>query len=135
MIAFSMFLIVTGGALMPSTHEPSHGAGHTRPVNSGKLLVLMQAIERFAPQAAIDQIVPLRDEVVDRAARGHAADQFAGVAERNAAIHAARALLAQALLVHVVVEFVPVAHALHRGAIHRQLAQIFNESCWFSHRI
>jgi hypothetical protein len=27
MIVFSMFLIVTGGALMPSTHEPSQGAG------------------------------------------------------------------------------------------------------------
>ena len=25
---------------MPSTHEPSHGAGQTRPVNSGKLFVL-----------------------------------------------------------------------------------------------
>jgi hypothetical protein len=40
LIAFSTVLIVTGGALMPSTHEPSHGAGHTRPVNSGKLFVL-----------------------------------------------------------------------------------------------
>src|SRR3954465_502124 len=39
-IEHSMFLIVTGGALMPSTHEPSQGAGHTRPVKSGKLLVL-----------------------------------------------------------------------------------------------
>ena len=35
----SMFLIVTGSSLMPSTHEPSHGAGHSRPVKSGKLLV------------------------------------------------------------------------------------------------
>ena len=40
MIAHSMLLIVTAGSLMPSTHEPSHGAGQTRPVNSGKLLVL-----------------------------------------------------------------------------------------------
>ena len=40
MIAFSMFLIVTGGLVMPSTHAPSHGAGQVRPVNSGKLLVL-----------------------------------------------------------------------------------------------
>ena len=39
-MAASMFLIVTGGLLMPSTQEPSHGAGQTRPVNSGKLLVL-----------------------------------------------------------------------------------------------
>ena len=40
MIEFSMFLIVTGGLVMPSTHDPSHGAGQTRPVNSGKLFVL-----------------------------------------------------------------------------------------------
>ena len=40
MMAISMFLIVTGGSVMPSTQEPSHGAGQTRPVNSGKLLVL-----------------------------------------------------------------------------------------------
>jgi len=33
-------LIVAGSSLMPSTQEPSHGAGQTRPVNSGKLLVL-----------------------------------------------------------------------------------------------
>src|SRR5947199_320282 len=29
----------TGPELIPSTHEPSHGAGQMRPVNSGKLLV------------------------------------------------------------------------------------------------
>mmetsp|Transcript_67087 Transcript_67087/g.165503 ORF Transcript_67087/g.165503 Transcript_67087/m.165503 type:complete len:257 (-) Transcript_67087:1686-2456(-) len=40
MMAHSMFLIVTGFSMMPSTHAPSHGAGHTRPVNSGKLLVI-----------------------------------------------------------------------------------------------
>lgn len=33
-IAHSMFLIVTGGSLMPKTHAPSQGAGQTRPVNS-----------------------------------------------------------------------------------------------------
>src|SRR5215471_2857901 len=40
MMADSMVLIVTAGSVMPRTHEPSHGAGQTRPVNSGKLLVL-----------------------------------------------------------------------------------------------
>ena len=35
----SIDLIVTGSLLMPSTHDPSHGAGQSRPVNSGKLLV------------------------------------------------------------------------------------------------
>ena len=40
MIAISMFLMVTAGSVMPSTQAPSQGAGHTRPVNSGKLFVL-----------------------------------------------------------------------------------------------
>ena len=38
-ISCSMSLIVTGGSLMPSVQLPSHGAGQTRPVNSGKLFV------------------------------------------------------------------------------------------------
>ena len=38
-IARSLPSIVTGSAPIPSTHAASHGAGHTRPVNSGKLLV------------------------------------------------------------------------------------------------
>ena len=39
-IEFSISLIVTAGSLIPKTQAPSHGAGHTLPVNSGKLLVL-----------------------------------------------------------------------------------------------
>src|SRR5690242_20170358 len=35
----SIFLMVTGGAEMPRTQPASQGAGQTRPVNSGKLLV------------------------------------------------------------------------------------------------
>ena len=38
-ISTSTCLMVTGGSWMPSTHAASHGAGHRRPVNSGKLLV------------------------------------------------------------------------------------------------
>ena len=33
----------------------------------------VQPLERLAPQPAVDEVVPLRDQVVDRAARGHAA--------------------------------------------------------------
>jgi len=52
MISASMFLIVTGGSLMPSTQEPSQGAGHTRPVNSGKLLVMCRrsSASRHSPR-------------------------------------------------------------------------------------
>lgn len=39
MMVHSMVLMATGGSLMPSTQLPSQGAGHTLPVNSGKLLV------------------------------------------------------------------------------------------------
>jgi hypothetical protein len=39
MIETSTCLMVTGSWLMPSTHADSHGAGQSRPVNSGKLLV------------------------------------------------------------------------------------------------
>ncbi len=39
MMETSTFLMVTAGWLMPSTHADSHGAGQSRPVNSGKLLV------------------------------------------------------------------------------------------------
>ena len=35
----SICLIVTASRLIPTTHAVSHGAGHSRPVNSGKLLV------------------------------------------------------------------------------------------------
>ena len=39
MIAHSIDLIVTGSSTMLSVQAASHGAGQTRPVNSGKLLV------------------------------------------------------------------------------------------------
>ena len=80
-------LIVTGLSSMLSVQAASHGAGQMRPVNSGKLLVECSDVERVLPLVAIDQVVPVRDQVVDRAAV---------VAERDAAIHAARRLLARA---------------------------------------
>ena len=93
----------------------------------------MQAGERFAPEVAIDEVVPLRDQVVDRAAGGHAVEKLAGMAERNAAIHATRALVAEFPLLHVHMEFVPVAHAFQRRAVHGQFPQIFDESSWLTH--
>mmetsp|Transcript_30091 Transcript_30091/g.73236 ORF Transcript_30091/g.73236 Transcript_30091/m.73236 type:complete len:230 (-) Transcript_30091:2549-3238(-) len=42
MIVFSMFLMVTGSSVIPRTQAPSQGAGQTRPVNSGKLLVSLR---------------------------------------------------------------------------------------------
>ena len=61
MIAFSIPLMVTGSLLMPSTHAPSHGAGHSRPVNSGKLLVATQPFDSRLPPVVVDQVVPVRE--------------------------------------------------------------------------
>ncbi len=77
--------MVTGSALMPSTQAPSHGAGHSRPVNSGKLLVACRRSAASAHSPALHQVVPLGDEVAERTAL---------VAEGDAAVHAARPLLA-----------------------------------------
>ncbi len=44
-ISCSIVLIVTGSPLRPTVHEPSQGAGQTRPVNSGKLLVPWRRID------------------------------------------------------------------------------------------
>src|SRR6266516_3735216 len=56
-IAASAASIVTGELLIPSTHEPSHGAGHRRPANSGKLF------------GAWSRSIPMRDLQIRR--HGH----------------------------------------------------------------
>src|SRR6185312_16973547 len=98
-----------------------------------EIIRLQQPLERLAPEAAIDQIVPLGNQVVNRAPRCTAVEQLPRLAERHAAVHAARGLVPQPPLLHVVMELVPVAHALERRAVDRQLPQIFDESGWLTH--
>src|ERR1700760_2625047 len=43
-MAHSIDLMPTGSSLMPRTQAPSHGAGQTRPVNSGKLFVIRRRL-------------------------------------------------------------------------------------------
>ena len=106
----------------------THAAGEFR-----KVVCLVQALQRLLPTAAIDEIVPLRDQVVNRAAAGHATDELAGVAERHTAVHAARALRAELLFLHLVVKLLPVADALGRCAVHGKFAEIFDEAGGFAH--
>ncbi len=87
-MAHSIVLMVTGLSSMFSVQAASHGAGQRRPVNSGKLLVECRLIDACSPLLPVDQVVPVGDLVVDRAAV---------VTERNAAIHAARGLAVQRL--------------------------------------
>src|SRR2546430_17710283 len=42
-----------------------------------EIVGFMETIERFLPKTAIDQVVPFRNEVVNRAAGGHAVEKVA----------------------------------------------------------
>ena len=97
------------------------GAGMIGP-NMATLLAFFTTDAAVAPallRRALQEAVPFWNQVVDRTAGGHAADQRAVVAERNAAIHAARALFLQFFLLHVEVKFVPVLDALDSLAVVR----------------
>ena len=68
MIAFSMFLIVTGGLgdaqhARPFARRRAGAAGEL-----GKVVRLVQPVEGLAPAALVDQVVPLGNQIVDRAA-------------------------------------------------------------------
>jgi len=49
----------------------------------------VQAVKRFVPLAAIDQVVPFRDQVIDRASGSRTPDYPAGMTKRDTAVHAA----------------------------------------------
>ena len=107
-IACSIDLMPTGSSLMLSVHASSHGAGQMRPVNSGKLLVECSVSIALLPVLLVDEVVPVRNDVVDRAA-AHA--------ERRAAVHAARALDPGLLVGQARDELAPVLHALLRRLV------------------
>ncbi len=94
-------------------------AGELRKIIGG-----VQHADRFAPAVAIHQIVPIRNDVVQRAA---------GVAEGHAAIHAARALRLDFFDREVLVDFEPVVDALRYGTPVGSLALVFEEAGDFTH--
>ena len=94
-----------------------------------------QAVERHLPLALINQVVPLRDQVVQRAAGGHAADHHARLAEGDAAVHAACRLGLLLLAGEPDVKFVKVFHALQRRYVRAGLARIIHKSCGLAHDV
>ena len=69
----------------------------------GKIVGRVQDIECLAPLVPVHQVVPVGNDVVHRAS---------GLAERNAAIHAARTLLRRFVVLERENEFAIAAHAL-----------------------
>ena len=109
---------------MASTQADSHGAGQMRPVNSGKLLVACSWTIASCQLVAVDEVVPVGDQVAERAAL---------VAERDAAVHAARALLAQLLLGRRLEVLLVVAHALAGSRLSKPTRWILQEAAQLSH--
>ena len=58
----------------------------------GEVVGLEQPLDGVSEVAGIDQIVPLGDQVVQRTAGNHAVQDGAGLAEGDAALHAAGSL-------------------------------------------
>ena len=69
----------------------------------GEVVGRVQHLERALPLVPVHEVVPVRDDVVDRAA---------GLAERDAAIHAARALLGRLVVLQREHELAVVAYPL-----------------------
>ena len=109
------------------------GRGTNTAGEFGKVVGLVQAVKRFLPEPAVDKVVPLRDQVVDRTACRHAFDQRARMAEGHTAIHAAGALLLHLLVAAMFMEFQPVANAHLGRSSQRQLARIIQESRRLTH--
>ena len=92
------------GRLVDAQHAGGlAGSGTDAAGELGKVVGGVQAADGCLPAAVVGQVVPVGNEVVDRAA---------GVAEGHAAIHAASALLALLFLRKWLVDFEPVLEPL-----------------------
>ena len=107
MMAISMFLIVTGGVGDTENTRAFAWSRTHAPGKFGEVVGLVQAVECLPPATPVDEIVPLGDQIVDWAA-------VVGLAEGDAAVHAAGALGGEACPVVRGEDLVEVEQA-HRG--------------------
>src|SRR6266545_4635697 len=84
----------------------------------------METVDRLAPAVAVDEVVPVGDEVAQRAAL---------MAEGDAAVHAARALLLQLLRLEGQVDLLPVVDPLRHGTPLWRLALDLEEAGDLAH--
>src|SRR4029077_13002765 len=90
----------------------------------GKVVGRVQLANGFFPASAIDEVVPIRNQIVDGTSR---------LAEGHAAIHAACALASQLFFRKIEVDLEPVVDALGHGTLRGQLARIFEETGSLTH--
>ena len=90
----------------------------------GEVVRGAQPVVCGTPLVSVNQIVPVRDQVAERAS---------GLAERDPAIHAPRRLLLQGHLRERQVHFVVILHTLRHGAACWPSVRIVDKSGRFSH--
>src|SRR5262249_34846863 len=89
-----------------------------------KVVRRMQALDRLVPLVAVHEIVPVRDDVAERAAL---------VTERDAAVHAARGLFLELRLRVGEIDLRPVAQTLLDGPRRPLLALDLEKACDLTH--
>ena len=109
--------------------DAEHARGLARrraqpPGELGEVVGGVQPLDRVAPVVAVDEVVPVGDEVAERAAV---------VAERDAAVHAAPGLDLQGLLGERLVDLAPVAQAHRHRPAGRRLAPPLHEPRGLTH--
>jgi len=94
------------------------------PGELGKVVCAVQHLDSAFPVALVDQVVEVRNDVVDRTAV---------VAKRCAAVHAARGLLARLRVVQAEHELAVMLEPLGDGFVALLDALNFHKTCDFSH--
>ena len=92
----------------------------------GEVVGRMQVADRLFPLAAVDEVVPVRNLVVNRTAGRP-------MAIGNAAIHAARRLLGDLGIRHRNGEFTEMADTVRRWLVFHHLPVDFHETCNLAH--
>src|ERR1700687_5150531 len=100
------------------------GSGANSAGELGKIICGVQLADGFLPASAIDKIVPVRNEIADRAS---------GLAEWNAAIHAASALLAQLFFWKILIDLKPVVDPLVHWPAWSQFPRVVHEARGLAH--
>ena len=89
-----------------------------------KIIRCVQLADRFFPASVIHQIVPVGDQIVDGTS---------SLAERNAAVHAARTLRAKFFFGKIEIDLKPIIDALRYGTSQGKLAREFQKSRVLTH--
>jgi hypothetical protein len=119
-------LLDRDGVLVDAEHAGPFARRRAQPARElGEVVGGVEPVDRVAPAVAVDEVVPVRDQVPERAAV---------VAEGDATVHAARGLHLQLGVGERLVHLLPVAEADGHGAPRRRGPAVLEEPLDVTHR-